>query len=56
LDNNDEDVFVDSGARLANRQTRGLSVGDLDNDGDLDVEFGNAYQNSVVWKASSVTP
>ncbi len=54
--NSGAEVFVDSGARLANRQTRAMDVGDLDNDGDLDIVFGNAAQNSGIWKGSYATP
>jgi len=42
-------VFLDSGQNLGGSDSRGIAVGDLDGDGDLDVFVVNRYAPHKVW-------
>ena len=47
-------VFADSGQSLGNRMTYSVTLGDLDQDGDLDVFMANTGQPDLVWEGTSL--
>ncbi|MDY6992351.1 MAG: VCBS repeat-containing protein [Pseudomonadota bacterium] len=42
-------VFVDSGQALGDSESKAISIGDLDNDGDLDAFVANDQQPNTIW-------
>ncbi|NOR86955.1 MAG: T9SS type A sorting domain-containing protein, partial [Bacteroidales bacterium] len=41
--------FTDSGQELTTEQTKGVDVGDIDNDGDIDIFYACGYDELQVW-------